>query len=117
MKGSGDIIGLTEKPAAFRWWMLSGPEIARLLKQFEENTFLMTTQRSRRTSSTMNRVSQQRRQLVNSLSETIRQMGNPFLDNFPNLVTLESHYCIDESVVSTLHTLEETVLEIREECA
>ena len=36
VKGSGGAVGLTENPVAFRRWMLSGPEMARLLKQFEE---------------------------------------------------------------------------------
>ena len=36
MKGAGGAVGLTENPTAFRRWMLSGPEMARLLKEFEE---------------------------------------------------------------------------------
>ena len=36
IKGSGGCIGLTENPVAFRRWILSGPELARLQKQFEE---------------------------------------------------------------------------------
>ena len=45
VKGSGGAVGLTENPVAFRRWMLSGPEMARLLKQFEEelNAFLVMT--------------------------------------------------------------------------
>ena len=39
MKGSGGRIGLTENPAAFRHWMLSAPELARLKKQFQERYF------------------------------------------------------------------------------
>lgn len=39
VKGSGGAVGLTENPNAFRRWILSGPEIARLLKEFEEEYF------------------------------------------------------------------------------
>ena len=39
VKGSGGCIGLTENPVAFRRWMLSGPELVRLQKQFEEEYF------------------------------------------------------------------------------
>ena len=35
MKGSGGCIGLTENLIAFKRWMLSGPELARLQNQFE----------------------------------------------------------------------------------
>ena len=35
-------------------------------------------------------------------------MGKPFLDDFPDLVTLYSQNCADGSVVAALHTLEDT---------
>ena len=35
-------------------------------------------------------------------------MGNPFLDNFPELVTLDNRNCVDVSVVKALYTLEDT---------
>ena len=44
---------------------------------------------------------------VNNLSETIRRMGNPFLDDFSDLVTLNSRNCMDESVIDTVRTLED----------
>ena len=45
---------------------------------------------------------------VNNLSETIKKMGNPFLDDFSELVRLDSRNCVGESVANTLYTLEET---------
>ena len=39
VKGSGGCIALTENPVAFRRWMLSGPELSRLRKQFESQYF------------------------------------------------------------------------------
>ena len=38
----------------------------------------------------------------------VRRMGNPFLDDFPDLVTLDSRNCVDESVVAAFHTLVDT---------
>ena len=35
VKGSGGAVGLTENPVAFRRWMVAGPEISRLIEQFE----------------------------------------------------------------------------------
>ena len=35
VKGSGGAVGLTENPVAFRRWMTSVSDLARLLKQFE----------------------------------------------------------------------------------
>ena len=35
-------------------------------------------------------------------------MGNPFLDEFDELISLDSRNCMDDSVATSLHTLEET---------
>ena len=34
VKGSDGAVGLTENPAAFRKWMIAGPEQARLMEEF-----------------------------------------------------------------------------------
>ena len=44
---------------------------------------------------------------MNNLIETIRKMGNPFSDDFPELVKLDNHNCVHESIVNDLGTLEE----------
>ncbi|KAG0723071.1 hypothetical protein GWK47_043325 [Chionoecetes opilio] len=38
VKGDGGAVGLTENPAALRRWMVSGPEMARLIQEFEGST-------------------------------------------------------------------------------
>ena len=35
MKGDGGAVGLTKNPAALRRWMVSVPEMARLIGEFE----------------------------------------------------------------------------------
>ena len=62
------------------------------------------------TVSTMRRVSKHRRPSkdVTSISDTIRRMGNPFLDDFPDLATLGSRNCTDESVIEAMRSLEDT---------
>ena len=44
---------------------------------------------------------------VNSLFSTIMAVGNPFLDHFPDLVTLDNQDCMDESVKEILYALED----------
>ena len=111
VKGSGDAVGLTENPVAFRRWMLSGPEMAMLLKQFEEECLpdydienpdnFLHHEQGLASQKTFQRQ-------VDGLCDTIRRMGNPFLDDFPDLVTLDSRNGADESVVAALHTLVDT---------
>ena len=38
--------------------------------------------------------------------DTINEMGNPFLDDIPELLVLDTRNVIDESVVNTFHTVE-----------
>ena len=39
VKGLGGAVGLTENPVAFKRWMLSGQEVARLVTQFQKKNF------------------------------------------------------------------------------
>ena len=74
-------VGLTENPVAFRRWMLSGPEMARLLKQFEEECLpdydienpdnFLHHEQGLASQKTFQRQ-------VDGLCDTIRRMGNPF---------------------------------------
>ena len=35
VKGDGDAVGLTDNPNALRRWMFAGPEVARVIGEFE----------------------------------------------------------------------------------
>ena len=101
----------TQNPVAFRRWMLSGPETARLLKKFEEEyppdddpQIPKNFQHHEQALSTQKSLQRQ----VTSISETIRRMGNPFFEDFPDLVTLDNRICADETAVVAVHTLEDT---------
>ena len=105
VKGSGGAVGLTENPVAFKRRMLSGPEVARLVTQFQEENFYdddpeipKNFKHHEQGISTQKTFHKQ----VNSLSATIKRMGNPFLDDFSELVTLNSRDCMDESAIQVL---------------
>ena len=78
----GGCIGLTENPVAFRRWMLSGPELSRLRKQFESEYFsdndpdnsqnFLNHEQGLSTQKTFQRQ-------VTSLCSIIKKMGNPSL--------------------------------------
>ena len=85
--------------------------MARLLKQFEEEYLtdydIENTETSHHHEHGMASQKTFQRQ-VGSLCGTMRRMDNPFLDDFPELVTLDSRNCADESVVAALRTLIDT---------
>ncbi|XP_048577134.1 uncharacterized protein LOC5514185 [Nematostella vectensis] len=108
VKSAGGAVGLTENPTAFRRWMLSGPETTRLLQQFEGQYLDDTdSETGDRTNHETGLSSQKTFKIqVNNLIDVIRKMGNPFLDNFPELVTLDSRDCMDNEVAETIVNLD-----------
>jgi len=108
VKSSGGCIGLTENPSGFRRWMLSGPELSRLQRLFEDEYLrdddeedpknFLNHEQGPATQRTF-------KKQVTALTETIQKMGNPFLDDFEELVTLDSRNCAEKSVVDGLKRL------------
>ena len=47
-------------------------------------------------------------QQVNNFCDVIKHMGNPFLDDFPELVTLDGRDCVDPEVTDSVRGLEGT---------
>jgi len=45
---------------------------------------------------------------LKSFFQAYKYMGNPFLDDFPKQIKLDSRNCVDKSVVSALHVFEYT---------
>ena len=108
VKDSGGCIGLTENPAAFRRWMLSGPELARLQRQFEEEYFPDTDPDNPRNFENHDQGFATQKAFQMQVTSLFKTFERPFLDKFPELVTLKSRNCMDESVALALYTLEDT---------
>jgi len=78
IKGDGGAIGLTENPSALRRWMIAGPEVARVIQEFE-NVELHWEKRvdlchRDQTSSVQKSFAKD----VRSLVSVIEELGNPF---------------------------------------
>ena len=90
--------------------MLAGPEVARIINQFEEDYNYdgdpeEITQKCHHEEGPASRSTFQRH--VNGLTTTIRNMGNPFQDDFPELVQLDTRDCVDNSIAISLSSFEE----------
>ncbi len=105
VKGSGGAVGLTENPTAFRKWMIAGPEQARLLKEFEREFIVKETKEYHHHEEGFCTQKTFREQTL-SLVHAINEMSNPFLDDTPELVVLDTQNVVNESVVSTVRTVE-----------
>ena len=105
VKGSGGAVGLTENPSAFKKWMIAGPEQARLLKEFEQEYMSEEVKKQQHHEEGLSTQKIFKGQAL-TLVTTISGMSNPFLDNTPELLTLDTRNVIDGSVVNTVRTVE-----------
>ena len=105
VKGSGGAVGLFENPVALKRWMVAGPEQARLLTEFEsqfmkEEDFETAQQHEQGLAS-----QELFKKHANMLYETMSIMGNPFEDDIPELLVLDSHSCATADVIDTVRNI------------
>ena len=89
VKGDGGAVGLTDNPAVLGHWMVFGPEMARVIGEFEGSIQKKKDMDYRKHE--QNRHAQKAfARDVKSLTATIEEMGNPFCENSSDLLVLDS---------------------------
>ena len=99
IKGEGGAVGLTENPAGLRRWVVAGPELARMVQEFEE-TSSQTEEHSHHeqepaVQSTFSKY------VVNTVSY-FEQLGNPFQYESENLMAVHTKDIMDDAVLHTI---------------
>lgn len=92
-------MGLTENPSALRRWVVSGPEIARIINVFEAS---MVTECRETEQSAKHREDTRSLQLlfyrdIASLTRTTEEMGNPFMEETDDLLTIDTKQIMNYS--------------------
>ena len=87
--------------------MIAGPQMARLLTEFESMFLLeddseLNYRHHEERLSTQESFSKQ----ANKLTDVITDYGNPVLDDCPELLVLHTRDCVDDSVVATIRNFE-----------
>ena len=99
LKGAGGVVGLTD---ALNRWMVCGSEISQLINQFESEFSVQETHLHHEEGiATQKAFKKQMKDLI----DTINKFGNPFLDDCPELIILNSRDCADDSVVATVRSI------------
>lgn len=101
IKGDGGAVGLTESPAALRRWMISGPEIARGVKEFE-STYDVRKPNNTRHLEQVPCIQNAFAKDVKSLTSVIEEMGNPFGEESTDLLVLDTKEIMPECVVEAV---------------
>lgn len=93
----------------YRQWMLSGPELSRIIHQFEDQ--FLSSQNPDNPKNCHNQEAGRATQKtfyrqVKNLCDVLRRTENLSLDDFPELVTLDSRDFADISVVESVEKLD-----------
>ena len=104
VKGDGGAIGLLEDEAALRRWTVAGPEVSRLIQEFENQTY--GTKSSQKHHEDTECMQTDFKEKVRSLKKVMQEMGNPFEEDSTDLLVLDSHEIVDSKVSKSLKSLE-----------
>ena len=103
LKGDGGVIKLTEDPTLLRRNMVTGPELSRIIQEFENrkefSNFKHHEQYPKFQSTFQNDVLK--------LKKTFQDLGNPFVEDSGQLISLETSCVIPEQVVSSVKTIKD----------
>ena len=98
VKGEGGAVGVTESPAALRRWMVAGPELSRMVKEFED---ISTTKKDLRHHEQTPAIQSSFMKDVKSLIKSFEESGNPFLDESEELMAIHTKDVMDPSIVKS----------------
>ena len=106
VKGEGGAVGLTESPSALRRWMISGPEIARMVKEFKDCLTDGETESQKKHHDEAKSYQLSFAKEVKSLTSVIENMGNPFTEETPDLLVLDTRDIAGVNVIKTVREIE-----------
>ena len=103
VKGEGGAVGLTENPAALRRWMVVGPELSRMVKEFEVPSSDESSKHHEQKPSIQAAFANDVVNLVSSIEE----LGNPFNESGEDLSALHTKEIMKEETVNTVRKARE----------
>lgn len=102
VKGEGGAVGLTENPTALRRWMVAGPELERMVEEFEEVISASESQNHHENKPAIQ--SAFAKDVVNLVS-SFEELGSPFKEVGEDLIALHTKDVMNEEVVQTVRTV------------
>ena len=106
VKESGGAIGLTSNPSALRRWMVAGPEVARVVTEFEHFATGRQDDQAHLHHDQRPGVQTAFAKDVSALAAAFRELGNPFLEKSQDLLVLDTRDIADTSVIESVRKVE-----------
>ena len=100
IKGDGGAVGLTENTSALTRWTMAGPEISRMIEEYE--MLQSTANTSPRHHDQYPAVQLKFQREVTQLISVISDLGNPFTEDRGNLLTIDTKEIMDQVVVESV---------------
>ncbi|KAL8622037.1 hypothetical protein ACOMHN_056522 [Nucella lapillus] len=104
VKGEGGAVGLTNNINALKRWMIAGPEICRIVQDFEEQ-MTTTTILSLNHHDQLPSVQTTFLKKVRALTEIFVELGNPFAEDSGYLIALDTKDIMPQEVVQTVYSI------------
>ncbi|MES9884486.1 MAG: hypothetical protein ABW185_26880, partial [Sedimenticola sp.] len=99
IKGDGGFVGITESPDTLRRWMISAPELSRIITELDDHdSDLPNNKHHEENVAAQKRFHAHVRQLVDVLDE----MGNPFSECSADLLSLDTRVIMSQEVVAAI---------------
>ena len=110
IKGEGGAVGLTEDPVALRRWMIAGPELSRVVSEFEDTLCDASTSSSKHHEQTPH-VQITFAKDVKSLVVTFEELGNPFLECSKELFVPDTKIIMNDKAKESVMSAEQLGIE------
>ena len=109
IKGDGGAVGLTDNPSTLRCWMVAGPEVARVIEEFDDQQHHcrgdVDVCHHDQTPSIQTAFAKDVRSLVSAFDD----LGNPFEEESNDLLILDTKEISDQSSVEVVGRLAKNV--------
>lgn len=107
VKGDGGAVGLTSNPNALKRWMIAGPEVSRMIKEFEEQTSETNTLQNDHHDQ-IESVQSAFKEEVKALISSFEAIGSPFEEDSGYLLALDTKHIMPPPVVDTVFNIVST---------
>ena len=106
IKGVGGAIGLTENDTSLAKWLVAGPEVSRMVEEFEETNRLPESSKVREYHDSNASAQRHFTSDLKAMYDALAELGNPFIDDSVDLFTLGTKIVPGTEAIKHLYAVE-----------
>ena len=106
IKGDGGAVGLLDNPSALQRWMVAGPEVARVIGEFEMAQAHHDTKAQTLHHDQTESIQKSFDKDVRSLVSVFEELGNPFLEETTDILVIDTKEIASSSVAHSVQNVQ-----------